>query len=485
MPRYRDVELTLFNRKPNSNEDYQVKQVCTIVFDEFHDGTPVRSEEEQVEAFLEKIYNWKKGLQYSHLSIKTLKEHNKMAKKATTAATEEQTTELSVFETKAKGITLPEIPKVMNIGGVDMSEEAIKKAVDAVKKIVVDVPKQTDTVAEAEEKKKVYLSLVEKKNQFVKTRTGADKFRKDITDPLNNWSKKLKAQTDAFGTLSREGQEHCEAQIYIWENWEAEQERIKQEATKKLVDTRSAELLKVAGVLNPASLHWTFDHIPSKIVENLFLENADDSEWNGLMKELEDSFEADKQAKIAREAEFEAAKSGIYKTRLQMIQMLGGYEQVEGGYTKNGHTLTEDQIKNTSEDAWLPLIQSHQVAPTNPFAAPIAQPVAQQESPVSTAPSEPTLNPFAQFAAPQENPASAFGAPTQGGEAIPVYDTIDEVQSEPVPCTLWPTDFVEQVLGKTKIRMFPIEHQGVAMEGVHDVKYEGKFANGLMFVIFA
>lgn len=478
MPRYRDVEISLFNRKPNSTEMGCVKQTCTIIIDEFHDGSPVRSEEEQAESFIDKIYGWSKGLHYSHLSVKTIKEHNKMAKTTKT----EQTTELAVFEEKAKAITLPEIPKVMNIGGLEFSEAEIEKAVKEVKKIKVDVPKPDDTVKVAEEKRKVYEQLVEKKNQFVKTRTAPDKFRTEITKPINDWTKKLKAQTDSFGNIAKQGQEHCEAEIFIWENWEAEQERIKQEATQKLVNARTVDLQNVAGILNPQSLHWTFEHAPSKIVENMFLESADDSEWNGLMKDLEDSFEADKEKKIKEKADFEAAKNAVFNTRLQMLQLVGGYDNpATGVYTKNGHTLSEDQIRNTPEIEWLPLVMSHNEALANPFNN--VSPVSQETASVSNDPI--TSNPFAQFAKPAEVETTAEAT---GTVASPFDVSSQDAVSEPVEesvKTLWPVPFVEKELGKTVLRIFPVDNQGLAMEGIHDVKFDGSWDNGLMFIIYA
>lgn len=477
MANYRDVEVILYNREPNSETIRENKRTYTIVFDEFHDGSPVRTEEQQVEDFLNRVYGWKKGLQYEKLSITTIKEHKDMAKKETTKT--EQSTELAVFEKEAKGINLPDVPKVMNIGGVEFSEEEIQKAVDEIKKITVEVPSDNDTVKVAEEKKKVYDQLLEKKNQFVKTRTQPDKFRQEITKPINAWAKSLKAQTDNYGNIAKEGQDHCEAQIFVWENWMEEQERIKQEATQKLVNTRTVDLQGVGGLLNPESLHWTFEHFPSKLVENLFLENADDSEWNGLMGDLEESFKAEKEKKEAERKEFEASKNAVYNARIQMLQLVGGYDHKNGVYSKNGHSLTEDQIKSTSEADWLPLVMSHNTAAANPFATTETSDVSSSlpQTPAEE-PSTKSSNPFAQFSQPVDTAAPVGDNP----EFNP--GTIDSLDVKETPTTLWPTPFVDKELGNTILRVFPVENQGVAMEGVHDVKFDGSFENGLMFIIY-
>lgn len=458
---YRDVEVTVYQRKPNSEEMKGIKSTYTVVFDD--DST--RSEEQQVEDFLLRVYKWKKGLQYDYLKVKTIKTHNNMAKK------ESKTEELALFESQAKKIILPEIPEVMEIGGLNFSEKEIQKAVDEIKKVTVEVPLETDTVKVAEEKKKVYESLLEKKSQFVKTRTQPNNFRDAVMKPINAWSRSFKAQIDKYGAIAKEGQDHCESQIFVWENWQEEQDRLEKERIQKIVDKRRAELQAAGGTVNIESLHWTFDHTPSKIVENSSLEEMDDSEWNGLLKELEEAFEADKAKKEKEKEEFEAAKTAVYNARLQMLQLAGGYESKDGSFFKNGHKLTEDQIKNTPEADWFPLVMSHNQAVVNPFSTTesTVKEEPAEEAPVSS-------NPFAKFV----NAAATPPAENVDGPVLDQEPTADHVT------TSWELhSFVEKELAKTKLRIFPSANQAKAMEGVHNIKFEGTFDNDLMFIIYA
>lgn len=394
----------------------------------------------------------------------TIKSTTKMAKsKATTTdATENATTGVVLFEDQAKKVNLPAIPKVMTIGGVEFSEAAIKKEVDAVKKIKLEIILPTDTVEVAEAKRKVYEELDEKRKKFVKTRTQPEAFRKETSKPVTDWAKSLKAQTDAYGNLAKEGELHCAEQIESWDNHEAEQKRIEDERIQKLVDSRTADLQSVYGILNRDSLHWTFAHTPSKLVENSFLEEADDSEWNGLMKELEGAVAAEKEAQAERDKEFEATKNALYNTRIQMLQLLGGYEKsATGDYTKNGHTLTDEQIRNTPETDWMSLITSHNKVKevVNPFAR-----TTDKDEPMQSQPAAASNNPF-------------------GIPAAPVAEDKLESKSS-VPHTIWDKTFVEQQLGKTYIRMFAIENEQEAMKGVGEVVYQGRFDVNLIFVIY-
>lgn len=385
-----------------------------------------------------------------------------MAKKE--ASKEVSETGVIPFEDQAQKVLLPAIPKTMNIGGVEFSETAIQKEVDEIRKITVEIIKPGDTVEVAEAKRKIYEQLDEKRKQFVKTRTQPEAFRKKVVKPLDDWKKELKEQTDAYGNIAKEGELHCAEQIEIWDNHEAEQKRIEEERIQKLVDSRTADLQSVYGILNRDSLHWTFAHTPSKLVENSFLEEADDSEWNGLMKELEDAVAAEKEAQAERDKEFEATKNALYNTRIQMLQLLGGYEKyATGDYTKNGHTLTDEQIRNTPETDWMSLITSHNEVKevVNPFAR-----TTGKDEPMQSQPDAVSNNPF-------------------GITAVSVAE--DKLESEslaPLPHTIWDKTFVEQQLGKTHIRMFAIENEQEAMKGVGEVVYQGRFDVNLMFVIY-
>lgn len=462
----RHVQLTVWTRSSNSGLTPSTPSGKDHVMVVFGDES---EDQQKAQELLNKLYNWDVGFHYDKVDCKTIKTIKQMAKKATT--TEE--TGVAVFEESVKKVLLPEIPKVMNIGGVEFSEESIKAAVDAVKEIKVEIIKDDDTVEVANAKQKVYDDLKAKKNQFVKTRTSPDNFRKEVTKPLTDWSRDLKKQTDAYGDLAKAGELHCTEQIEIWDNYEAEQQRLKEEAEQAIVKARTIELHKVNGVLNPESLHWTFPYNPAKIVENIFLVEADDSEWNGLMKELEDSLSAHQAKEKAEAAEAEANKTLIVTTRVQMLQMMQ-YEESGENYTKNGHVLTPHAIATTSADDWMALIMSHNtpaVAPSNPFAVP---PISAPAAPVETA--SPVTNPFAAF----ETPVVAE-EPEEDKPFHMVAPVVEEVDERTL--TVWDKPYVEKMLGNTQIRIFHVDNQAEAVKGIGEIRFDGSFDNGIMFLI--
>lgn len=499
---HREIAIDIYQDNVVMQNSTKVKTVHTIVFE--HEDNDAKAE-----AVLLKWYGWTKGVHYARFKTRVIKEEGtkiglqeskeiklteiyqepnsspaylrkkhqeEMAKKQETAEQTEQTG-VVVFEETAAKINLPDIPKVMTIGGVEFSEEAIKKEVAEAKKITVEIPLDTDTVEVAKAKKANYETMVKKKNQFVKTRTAPDKFRQSVMKPINDWSKKLKAQTDAYGTLAKEGEEHCIKQIEVFDNWEAEQERLRLEAEQILIDKRTVDLQSVQGLINRESLHWTFEHMPSKIVENKDILAMDDSEWNGLMKELEDSVDAAAKKKAQQEAEFEASKNAVFNARVQMLQLMQ-YQPEGENFTKNGHMVTPDIIRATAEADWFALIQSHnepKAAPSNPFAAPPAQ---AQQQPATPSPS--TNNPFATFAA-------AFATPqtTESLKEVPVDISAENTQSTVIalPTVTWDVPFVEKTLGNTTLRIFHRDTQEQAIQNIGEIKFDGAFENGLMFII--
>src|SRR5690606_593900 len=194
--------------------------------------------------------------------------------------------------------------------------------------------------------------------------------------------------------------------------------------------------------------------------------------------ELEASVKAKKEKEAAERAEFEAAKGAVFNARIQMLQLVGGYENPQQGlYTKNGHTLTDEQIRSTSDADWMPLVLSHNTPKevTNPSAAPTpTQPETQRVTNGTSTGVNP--NPFEQFAQAIEPTAEA-----------PAEQTISEVAAQEesfLPHTIWDIPYVEKALGKTTLRIFPIEHQAEGAKNIGDIAYDGKWDNGLMFIIY-
>lgn len=416
-----------------------------------------------------------------------------MAKKTTT---EVATTAQSEFELRSKEIGLPTIPSTMVIGGVTFSEELIKKELDEVKKIKVEAPLPTDTREMIEEKKKVYDLIVKKKGEFVKTRTQPEKFRTEISKPLNAWIKELKSRTDSFGALAKEGEQYCLDQAKIYEDWEAEQERIKADAEAELVKRRTLDLQSVLGIVNPQSLHWTFKHNPM-LVEHSEIVSMDDSEWNGVMKELEDSYKAaEAQAEADRQALI-AAQNGVITARTQMLQLMQYAFDGSALYSKNGHTVNAADISKYSDADWMGLLTSHNTpkeAAPNPFGTGQTSNVAPnpfntpaQAQPVQEQPAQPAFNnPFAQgaqlFGAPIDQPVveqQEQPAVQEEGHSVAFGVFVTFTEEKP---------FSEFVLNKSTIRIYPIDNEAHALDIPNrDARhmYSGRDEqNGLCYIMF-
>ena len=133
-----------------------------------------------------------------------------------------------------------------------------------------------------------------------------------------------------------------------------------------------------------------------------------------------------------------------------------------GIWIKNGHALTDEQIRTTPETDWMALLTSHNTPKV------IDNPFAQVEREIGQ-PQEQSSNPFSQF----EQPATPTDAEPEQEEEKPF-----------VPHTIWDVPFVEKELGKTKIRLFPIENEAIATEGIGEVVFDGKWDVNLMFIIY-
>lgn len=473
MDYYRETQILVYPYNPYSPTDKPIKITTTIIFEH-------EEEQAKAKAFLKGVYGWTEGVHYAAVEVKTIKEcGTKKGVPVTTDVTfpdiysevnsspeyagkildkiemakqtKPQETGLSVFEEQAKSVNLPDIPKTMVIGGLDFSEELIQKEVDNIKKVVL----------KSQDDKATYDALKAKKQQFVKTRTAPENFRKDVVKPLADWQKKLKSQTDAYGELAKQGEDHCSAQMKIYEDWEEEQERLKQEATQALVKARTADLQSVEGIINPGSLHWTFKHLPSKLVENSDLEDMDDSEWNGLMAELEKSYnDAQEALRLEREA-FEASKNSVFNTRMQMLQLVGGYQQQEGGsFLKNGHTLTEQQIRETLDADWMPLVMSHNEPKASPFA----------QQPTTKAEDKPAFGGFG-------NASGPFGGGSFGSAPAAQEEAPQQAEpSEPL--------FYESAIGKgSTARLYRTENIEEATAGL-TAKLHTSFENGFSVIVY-
>lgn len=426
-----------------------------------------------------KWFNLRWNINYNRIETTFLrgegiKHQNQMAKRTidiTPVEGEATGTTLAKFEERAKTLSLPAIPAVMEIGGLQFSTESIQKQVDEVKQIFMT--DETDA--------KTYAELKKKKAEFVKTRTQPDKFRQEISKPINAWTKELKERTDSYGNIAKIGETHCTEQMKIYEDWEAEQTRLETEAIEIRVKERSQQLSELQGVKNFDSGHWTFPYAPHLFIEPTALEN--EFGWDDEYIEVKEAFDAYLVEKEQEEAKAGDIANALVNARLMLLEMMQ-YTESNGTFLKNGHVLTADTIKTASDSEWKEIIQSHNapvpttVKESTPFSTPAPDPGAVT---VVVQPATNTGSPFAQFIKQPE-----VVQLTSDNEAKEMSPAVAEVFN-PGVITKWSeeTPFVEGELATTIIRVYPDEFKVVSENINKDIiGFEGVLGNGLNFIIY-
>lgn len=480
---YHDIlDVTIMQQRPGNTELYPTSSVRIIAFqDEDH--------EHKAELRLKEIFGYTKGVHYQGVKIKlvesigtkTTEEMGKQTTPKTEVEKTESSQEVSVFEKSSTSISFPVIPKNITIGGVEFSEAAIQKEVDAVKKVVIKDPALPAS-------QKIYKELLEKKNKFVKTRTAPENFRKGVSAPINSFLKELKAQTDAYGNLAKQGEEHCEAQIAVYENWEAEQQRLQQEAAEKQLQERRELLQTVGGTMNVAALSWTFDHSPQKLVENHEIVDLDESDFNALVEELQKSLDDHEEKEKAKQAAVEATSQALVGARKQILVLMQ-YTETPLGFQKNGHTVGLTQMQTLSDADWMTLLGSHNEPLQQTTAPTQVPPVAQQAN--APQPAVQGGNPFAGHGGP-----SPFGQNNQFTAAAPSQPANPFVQSAPVvqqqsgqtidQLAFLFTDkpYIDVVISaKSVSRLYRTDKVADASQGV-EVTFNADYGNGLSNLIY-
>src|SRR5690606_25373199 len=133
------------------------------------------------------------------------------------------------------------------------------------------------------------------------------------------------------------GEDHCAEQMKIYEDWEAEQDRLETERVEKLVQERRELLQAIGGEMNVASFSWFFKY-SGKLIENYELEQWDDEDFTATYTELSEAYEVHKAKELEKEQEAAKTKGLVAATRKQMLQLMQ-YTENNGVYSKNGWTL--------------------------------------------------------------------------------------------------------------------------------------------------
>lgn len=506
MKYYRDIEIAVYSYNPYVDKRSKpIRTTHAVVFED-------EDEVMKAEDVLFRLYRWKRGLHYEDMVITTMREHgekkglplkekidygfpeqepNTSPAYANKIFNQESKTEMAksktevkeesgvaLFEQKVTAISFPEIPKVMTIGGVEFSEEAIQKEVESVKKVKLEVPLDTDTLDIVKAKRAKYEELKDKKNQFVKTRTGAENFRKSISAPIRKWTDSLKEQTDKYGEIAKEGQSYCEDQIKAYEAWEEEQERLRAEALVKLQKERLSKLIEIGGMFNPLTSVVSFEFAPGNVYNEEQLGNLEAAEFDKELAYISDLYSKDKAAKEAELQESQSKELALLEKQRKLRKkelVLNDFEldTATGLFThESGVKITSMDIDKMSDDDWDAKIES-------------VNNVGQVESkplPVQTSVTD-YSNPFGDDEQP-EAPVDPLAGVISG--MIEQHEEHQDKVDGKIKITLEfdsSNPYLDIMIGKSVLRVCPIElEDNWSLE--NDLILGANTHNGLLFTAF-
>lgn len=230
----------------------------------------------------------------------------KMAKKITTPKAE--TAEV-VEEVKVKALVVPEVPKVASlflVGDQQINKQLLEKRIKETKDLKIDGLKDTAGY------KAVNTALAE----FRTTRTTLEKVRKANVEPIQDFLKDYKAQTDELKAICQ-GQETILAEKL--KTIDDEKDRIKKEKELeklRIMQARIQSLLAVGAVSDPENGTYAFPFALQFFTNDVQLSEMEDEEYNELLADVTECYNTE-QARIAQEkADKEAEDERI---RLQGI----------------------------------------------------------------------------------------------------------------------------------------------------------------------
>lgn len=266
----------------------------------------------------------------------------------------EENKETAVAEFKP---TLPAIPEVLNINGVEVSEKLVQKEVDALKKLSIkDV-----------NDRKTYDLITEKKKQIAKLRTQSATWREKTINPvILKFQKDLKAKIDGIGSICSEGEQYADSQLYIIDEWEREQARLAEEKKKAEAQQRQKTLLSMEAVYDPTTTLFTFPYDEGLSFNAEQLLEMEKEEWEDEVVQVVKSFNAYRDRKKAEEEKKKAEEAATkemadklmekqLKLRRKEIDLLGAVYE-EPYFVVNGHYVDPTELRDLDDEEWEALV---------------------------------------------------------------------------------------------------------------------------------
>lgn len=253
-------------------------------------------------------------------------------------------------------IVVPEVPQTINVYGVEINNDKLRKEVAEIKGMKIDGI--TDKAG--------YDLAKEKLTIIRKLRTNSEKWRKETTAPMLKFQKDLKAVVDTTGEICKEAETHLETIIKPIDDYVEEQRLAAEKAKDALAETRAQEIVSVGGLYDGKGT-YNFGFDAALFVLQDSLRDLTDEEYEEMMQPIRAGWNAeqekDAQAKQAQQAEAEAGKQALQilkdktiKFRTKELIFEDFEEKAPGVWKKENITVTQEQLENLSDDNWEALL---------------------------------------------------------------------------------------------------------------------------------
>lgn len=360
-----EIEIKVYRENKVLKTNDVIKTVHTVLLDG-------EDPQEKAQSFLNKHYDWEIGLHYDSVKVtevKQIKSENKMAKKKEVIeeaqVIEETVKEVSIQEVETADVEelndtkfeakLPAIPETFIVNG---KEHSLAQVAD-IKKRADDLKKKA--TPESYEDKEIWESINELRLEAKDQRTKLEGQRKKLVKPIQDVLSTLKSKTDEIGNAAKEVEDDLQKLIDYRDNWEAEQERIRQAEIAKRTEKRKEQLREVGGKFDFENGVFSFEHDPATFINSDQLSEMTDEEFEEELFGLQASFKAEQdhiEEQKKQQQEVVAAANAVKEQLVGMREMIlgsAGYESSPLGWSKAGFTITTEQIETLENTEFMTL----------------------------------------------------------------------------------------------------------------------------------
>lgn len=368
-------------------------------------------------------------------------------------------------------VSIPVIPKTLNINGVEVNNDKLRVTIDTeVKTMKINGLGDKEGFDKAEAKLK----------ELSKLRTGSERWRSGVVmKPILAFQKSLKAQVDKTGELCTEGETYLESIIKPIKDAidiaREEEEKRKDELAK----TRRESLVKDFGGVFDGDGTINFPHDTSLFILSTSLRTLSDEDYESEITNIKNAWaiEAARLQAIEDEKSAEANKVKALgqslnakrtALRIKELTKFEGYElSAPGIYMRAEHEIvTQEDIEGMEDDAWEAMIEGKTEEVNEEEVIAQSAPVEVEKPKPAGPPSFLTdRNPHVSAPVTNESPVET----THTAETVEEVTPADVIESSPITRSLVFSDvkthYVIPVSKKYEILIYPGVYSDKVTEG--------------------